>query len=147
MLMFTGACAGSTAGGLKLSRVMIMFKTIKKEFQRLIHPRSVRTIKFEGKALDNVTRHGVTAYFAIYMVCILVIFLVISLNGLSFETNVTTAVSCFNNIGPAYDGASVNYDCFNSFTKLVLSFAMLLGRLEIYPLLLAFSLKTWSKKH
>ena len=146
MLMFTGACAGSTAGGLKLSRVMILFKTIKKEFQRLIHPRSIRTIKFEGKALDTVTRHGVTAYFAIYMICILAVFLIISLNGLSFETNITSAVSCFNNIGPAYDAAYVNYDCFNYFTKFVLSFAMLAGRLEIYPILLAFSLRTWNKK-
>ena len=146
MLMFTGACAGSTAGGLKLSRVMILFKTIKKEFQRLIHPRSIRTLKFEGKALDTVTRHGVTAYFAIYMICILFIFLIVSFNGFSFETNVTAAVSCFNNIGPAFDAAYVNYDCFNSFTKTILSFAMLLGRLEIYPLLLSFSLRTWSKK-
>lgn len=146
MLMFTGACAGSTAGGLKLSRVIIIFKTIKKEFQRLIHPRSVRTIKFEGKALDAVTRHGVTAYFAIYMICILFIFIIISLNGLSFETNITATVSCFNNIGPAFDKAYVNYDCFNSFSKVVLSLAMLLGRLEIYPILLTFSLRTWSKK-
>ena len=146
MLMFTGACAGSTAGGLKLSRVMILFKTIKKEFQRLIHPRSVRTLKFEGKALDNVTRHGVTAYFAIYMICILFIFLIVSINGFSLETNLTASVSCFNNIGPAFDSAYVSYDCFNSFTKAVLSFAMLMGRLEIYPMLLAFSLRTWSKK-
>ena len=147
MLMFTGACAGSTAGGLKLSRVIIIFKTIKKEFQRLIHPRSIRTIKFEGKALDNVTRHGVTAYLAIYMICILFIFLLISLNGVSFETNVTATVSCFNNIGPAFDSAFANYNCFNAFSKVVLAFAMLLGRLEIYPLLLAMSFKTWSKKY
>ncbi len=147
MLMFTGACAGSTAGGLKLSRVIIIFKTIKKEFQRLIHPRSIRTIKFEGKALDNTTRHGVTAYLAIYMICILFIFLLVSLNGLSFETNLTAAVSCFNNIGPAFDSAFADYNCFNAFSKVVLAFAMLLGRLEIYPLLLASSFKTWSKKY
>lgn len=147
ILMFTGACAGSTAGGFKLSRIVIIFKTIKKEFQRLIHPRSVRTIKFEGKAVDNVTRHGVTAYLGIYMVCILAIFLLISIDNFSMETNFSAAVSCFNNIGPGFDaiGPLSSYSGFSIFSKLVLSFAMLMGRLEIYPLLLTFSLSSWRK--
>ena len=148
ILMFTGACAGSTAGGLKLSRVVILFKTIRKECQRLIHPRSVRTLKFEGKALDNVTRHGVTAYFAIYMICILSVFLLLSIDTLSFETNISAAVSCFNNIGPAFDAAGpmANYADYSSFSKLILCVAMLMGRLEIYPVLLALSIGTWTKK-
>lgn len=148
ILMMIGACAGSTAGGLKVSRVVITFKTIKKEFQRLIHPRSVRTLKFEGKALDNVTRHGVTTYLAVYIVCLMVVFLLISVDNMSVETNFSAAVSCFNNIGPAFDAAGPmsSYADYSSFSKFILSVAMLLGRLEIYPMLLAFSAGTWSKK-
>lgn len=146
ILMFTGACAGSTAGGFKLSRIVILIKTIKKEFQRIIHPRSVKTVRFEGKTLDDVTRHGVTAYLSIYAFSFFVIFLLVSVSNLSFETNMSAAFSCFNNIGPAFDSAAMDYNCFGDFTKTVLSFAMLLGRLEIYPILLAFSFNTWSKK-
>lgn len=147
ILMFTGACAGSTAGGFKLSRVIILFKTIKKECYRLIHPRSVKAISFEGKALDNTTRHGVTVYLAIYAICILAVFLLLSFDTLSFESNVTAAVSCFNNIGPGFDavGPMANFSSYSGFSKIVLSFAMLLGRLEIYPLLLTFSIGTWKR--
>ncbi|MEE0945868.1 MAG: TrkH family potassium uptake protein [Acutalibacteraceae bacterium] len=147
ILMFTGACAGSTAGGFKLSRVIIIFKTIKNECQRLVHPRSVRSVKFEGKALDHVTRHGVTAYLGIYMVCILAIFLLISVDNFSLEANFSAAVSCFNNIGPGFDavGPMSSFADYSNFSKIILSFAMLLGRLEIYPLLLIFSIGTWKK--
>jgi trk system potassium uptake protein TrkH len=145
--MFTGACAGSTAGGFKLSRVIILFKTIKKECHRLIHPRSVKAIRFEGKALDDTTRHGVTAYLAIYSVCILGIFLLLSFDKFSFESNFSAAVSCFNNIGPGFDaiGPTANFGGYSAFSKIILSVAMLLGRLEIYPLLLTFSIGTWKK--
>lgn len=147
ILMFTGACAGSTAGGFKLSRVIILFKTIKKECHRLIHPRSVKAIRFEGKALDDTTRHGVTAYLAIYSVCILGIFLLLSFDKFSFESNFSAAVSCFNNIGPGFDaiGPTANFGGYSAFSKIILSVAMLLGRLEIYPLLLTFSIGTWKK--
>lgn len=147
ILMLTGACAGSTAGGLKISRVVILFKTIRRECQRLIHPRSVKAIKFEGKALDHVTRHGVATYFAIYMICILTVFLLLSIDKMSFETNITATVSTFNNVGPffGYAGAAGSYADYSSFSKLVLSFALLMGRLEIYPMLLASSLGTWKK--
>ena len=148
IFMFTGACAGSTAGGFKLSRVIILFKTIKKECQRLIHPRSVRTIKFEGKAVDTVTRHGVSAYLAIYIICILAVFLLLSFDRHSFETNFSAAVSCFNNIGPGFDaiGPMSSFSNYSAFSKIVLSFAMLFGRLEIYPMLLTFSLGTWKRR-
>ena len=147
LLMLSGGCAGSTAGGLKVSRVVILFKTIKKECHRLIHPRSVKAISFEGKALDNNTRHGVTAYLAIYALCLLSIFFLLSFDSLSFESNMSAAISCFNNIGPAFDavGPMANFADYSGFSKLVLSFAMLLGRLEIYPLLLTFSLGTWKR--
>ncbi len=148
LLMMVGACAGSTAGGFKISRVIIIFKTIKKECHRLIHPRSVRSIKFEGKALDTVTRHGVAAYLAVYMLCFLGIFLLISIDNFSMETNLSATAACFNNIGPGFAavGPISSYADYSIFSKLVLSFAMLLGRLEIYPLLLLLSAKTWIKK-
>lgn len=148
ILMLIGSCAGSTAGGIKVSRVIILFKTIRKECQRLIHPRSIRSIKFEGKALDTVTRHGVSAYLAVYAMCFFAVFLIISIDNFSMETNISATAACFNNIGPGFDGVGPlsNYADYSFFSKIVLSFAMLLGRLEIYPLLLAFSLKTWSRK-
>lgn len=148
ILMLIGSCAGSTAGGIKVSRVIILFKTIRKECQRLIHPRSIRSIKFEGKALDTVTRHGVSAYLAVYAMCFFAVFLIISIDNFSMETNISATAACFNNIGPGFAGVGPlsNYADYSFFSKIVLSFAMLLGRLEIYPLLLAFSLKTWSRK-
>ena len=148
LLMFTGACAGSTAGGLKLSRVIIIFKVIARELKKLIHPRSVVKVGYEGKELDENTQRSVTAYFSIYMVCILIVFLIISLDGFDFETNFSVAVSCFNNIGPAFSvaGPMGSYAGFSGFSKLVLSFAMLLGRLEIFPLLIAAIPSTWRKR-
>ncbi len=148
IIMMIGACAGSTAGGFKVSRIIILAKTIKKECQRLIHPRSIRTIKFEGKALDTVTRHGVAAYLAVYVLVLLSVFLLISIDNMSMETNFSATVACFNNIGPGFDGVGPMscYADYSAFSKIVLSFAMLMGRLEIYPLLLAFSVGTWSRK-
>ncbi|MBR2042907.1 MAG: TrkH family potassium uptake protein [Clostridia bacterium] len=148
IIMMIGSCAGSTAGGFKISRFVIIGKTIKKECQRLIHPRSVRTIKFEGKALDTVTRHGVTAYLAVYAAVLLTVFFLISVDNMSIETNFSATVACFNNIGPGLDGVGPmsNYADYSEFSKTILSFAMLMGRLEIYPMLLAFSVGTWRKR-
>lgn len=148
LLMFMGGCAGSTAGGLKVSRVMLLFKLIKKDISRLLHPRSVTAVKLEGKPVDNNTLYGVSTYFAIYIVLILGTFLFISFEPLSFESNFSAAVSCINNIGPGFDqtGPMEGYAVYSNFSKFILSIAMLLGRLEIYPVLLAFYPKTWSKK-
>ena len=145
LLLFVGGCAGSTAGGFKISRVIILFKSVKKEVGKLLHPRSVRTVTLEGKALDDGTISGVTNYFVIYIICILLLFIGLSLNGLDFETNMTAAITCFNNVGPGLSlvGPFGGFDCFNYFSKILLSFAMLLGRLEIFPVLLFFSPATW----
>lgn len=145
ILMFIGGCAGSTAGGFKISRVMILFKSVKKELSKLLHPRSVSTVKLEGKTLDDGTISGATNYFAIYIICILLLFVGLSLNGLDFETNMTAAITCFNNIGPGLSkvGPFGGFDCFNYFSKILLSFAMLLGRLEVFPVLLFFTPATW----
>ena len=148
LLMFVGGCAGSTAGGLKVSRAMMLFKLIKKDIHRLLHPRSVKSVKMEGKVVDSNTLNGVSTYFAVYMVLILGTFLLISFEPLSFETNLSAAVSCVNNIGPGFDraGPMEGYAVYSNFSKAVLSIAMLLGRLEIYPILLALYPQTWTKK-
>ncbi len=146
ILMFIGGSAGSTAGGLKVFRVSIIFKRIKYELKRLIHPNTVEVMTFDGKRIDDQTVNGVTSYFALYLVGIILTTLLISIDGLSFETNISSAVSCFNNIGPAFGSAATDYCSYSGFSKVVLTIAMLLGRLEIYPLLLAFSPYTWLKK-
>lgn len=147
LLMFIGGCAGSTAGGLKVSRVVILFESIKREFRKLLHPRSVGTVKFEGKSLDSGTLSNVKNYFALYMICFFAVFLAISWEPMSLETHFSAAVSCFNNVGPGLGavGPALSYADYSPFSKLVLSFAMLLGRLEIFPLLLAVFPSVWLK--
>ena len=148
VLMFSGGCAGSTAGGLKLSRTIMMFKMIGRELKRMLHPRSVATVRFEGKSVEEQTLQGVTVYFAVYMLCILAAFLLICFEPFGLETNFSAAVSCFNNVGPGLAGVgpASGYSDYTAFSKLVLSVAMLLGRLEIFPLLIALSPSTWTKK-
>lgn len=148
LLMFTGACAGSTCGGLKLSRLLMLFKIGKKELRHMLHPRSVGAVKMEGKKVDDKMQNGVLVYFALYCIIIAVVFLVLSFESHSLETNFTAAVSCFNNIGPGLDavGPMGNYSIYSPVSTFVLSIAMLLGRLEIFPILLAFSPAAWSKK-
>ncbi len=148
LLMLSGSCAGSTAGGFKISRVIIMFKTIKAHLKHMLHSRSIETIRFEGKSIDKATSTGVLYYFAIYMICIFVVFFVVSFDVFDFETNMSATISCFNNIGPALGsaGPASNYAAFSDISKLTLSAAMLLGRLEIFPILLLFSPSVWSKQ-
>jgi len=148
LLMFVGACAGSTGGGLKISRLVILLKLITREIRRMVHPRAVTTVKYEGKPLDDHTQNSVATYFAVYMILILLIFLVLSLEPFDLETNFTAAVSCFNNIGPGLSvvGPMGSYAGYSPFAKLVLTAAMLLGRLEIFPLLIAVIPSTWRKR-
>jgi trk system potassium uptake protein TrkH len=147
ILMFIGGCAGSTGGGLKVARVVILLKSIKKELKRLLHPRSVKAVMSEGKKLDDETLNGVTSYFAVYTLCIMVVFLLLSFEPFNFETNFTASVACFNNIGPglADVGPAASFAQYSDFSKVVLSFAMLLGRLEVFPLLLGLNPLIWKK--
>ncbi len=148
LLMFSGACAGSTAGGLKISRTVMLFKAVGKEIRRMLHPRSVSKIHFEGKALDNDTISSVTIYFVVYMICLLCILLLISYEPFGFESNFSAVVACFNNVGPGFAavGPAANYAAYSGVSKVLLSIAMLLGRLEIFPLIIAFSPHVWIKK-
>ncbi len=147
ILMFIGGCAGSTAGGLKVSRVMLMFKTVKRDLRQLMHPRSVNTVRLEGKTVDNDTLSSVGGYIIIYMIIFFMILVILSFSQYDFLTNFTAAVACFNNVGPGLGavGPLGSFACYSNFSKLILSFAMLLGRLEIFPILLAFSPATWRK--
>ena len=148
ILMFSGGCAGSTAGGFKVARIVMLFKNIKKEVRKLVHKRSVNAIHFEGKSVDETTFNGVNTYLAIYMICILTVFLILSLEPFGFETNFTAAISCFNNVGPGLSmvGPMGSYADYSDFSTVVLSFAMLFGRLEIFPMIIMLSPRTWLKK-
>jgi len=148
LLMFIGGCAGSTAGGLKLSRVILLFKMIRRNLRQMIHPHSVGVVKFEGKKVDDHTLHSVNVYFVIYMVVFFAIFLFLSLEPFDFETTFTAATACFNNIGPGFGGVGpmASFASFSPLSKWLLSLAMLLGRLEILPILLAFTPSLWMKK-
>ncbi|MBQ4104775.1 MAG: TrkH family potassium uptake protein [Clostridia bacterium] len=148
LLMIIGACAGSTAGGLKVSRVVILTKAVFRELKKMLHPRSVRVVKMEGKSVDEQILSSVTTYFAIYMICTLCIFLLISFEPFSIETNLSATLACFNNIGPGLDavGPTASYAEYSGFSKILLSVAMLLGRLEIYPLILGLNPLAWKKR-
>lgn len=148
VLMFIGGCAGSTAGGLKVSRVMLLFKSIRRDVKRMLHPRSVAVVKLEGKAVDEPTIHGSTVYFAVYFAFFFIFLLLLSLEPFDFESTFTAVSACFNNIGPGLGafGPAASFAAYSPFGKLLLSAAMLLGRLEIFPLLIAFSPSTWTKK-
>ncbi len=148
VLMLMGACAGSTAGGLKVSRVIILIKSMRRELTRLIHPRSVKTLKLEGKRLDEQILSTTASYLMVYTACLVVVFLILSFDKFDIETNLSATIACFNNIGPGLGavGPVGNYFEYSAVSKIVLTAAMLLGRLEIFPLLLCFSPATWSKK-
>ena len=145
ILMFVGGCAGSTAGGFKVARVVMLFKNIRREIRKLIHKRSVNTVHFEGKPIDEATFSGVNTYLAIYIICILAVFLLVSIDSLGFEANFTATVSCVNNIGPFFGGMST-FAAYSGFSKIIFSFAMLFGRLEIFPMIIMLSPRTWVKK-
>ena len=155
LLMFCGACAGSTAGGLKVSRLMLLFKMIRREIRHMLHPRSISTVNFEGKPVENKTLISVCVYFALYAGILALVFLVLSFDpkvsaNYDIETNLSAAVSCFNNIGPGlgagFRESGGTFADYSIVSKIVLSLAMLLGRLELYPLLIAMSPSTWRKQ-
>ena len=147
LLMFIGACAGSTAGGLKVSRVIMLFKSIKANLKHTLHSRSVDSVRFEGKTLDKATVSGVTGYLVIYIFCFAIILFIISLDGFGLETDFSAAAACFNNVGPGFGavGPAGSFADYSNLSKVTLSIAMLLGRLEIYPMLLLFSPQVWMK--
>ena len=148
LVMFVGGCAGSTAGGIKVSRIVIGFKTIRKELEHLVHPRSVKILKFEGKPIEHGVLRGVNVYFHTYITIFVISILLVALDGKDFTTTVTSVIATFNNIGPGLElvGPVGNFSHFSVFAKYVLMFDMLAGRLELFPLLLIFMPMTWRRQ-
>ena len=148
MLIFIGACAGSTAGGLKVSRVIIFFKAAKQDLNKMLHSHAITSIRFEGKALDEKTLRGVHNYFNIYMLLFSASVLLASLDGFDLITTFTAVATCFNNVGPGLEivGPMGSFADFSDPVKLLLSFDMLAGRLELYPILALFSPRLWRKR-
>ena len=147
LLMIVGACAGSTGGGLKVSRLVVLLKSIKSEIMQGIHPRSVKKLHMDGRALSVNVMHSIRMYLVIYAAIYVISLLLISVDNFSFETNASAVMAMFNNIGPGFDmvGPTGNFAAFSVFSKVVLMFDMLAGRLELLPMLVVFSIKTWKK--
>ena len=147
LLMFIGACAGSTGGGLKISRVAMLVKSALQELRHYLNPRSVMTVKFEHKTVDKDIIGGVHLYFIIYAILFVASIFLLSLDQFDLITNFTAVASCVNNVGPGLElvGPMGNYGLFSPLSKLVLSFDMLAGRLELIPMLILFSSKIWRR--
>ena len=147
VLMFVGACAGSTGGGIKIVRIVIGTKLARRGVQRAIHPQQVKCIHIDGEPLDEDTCSSVSAFLLVYALLFVLLLVLLALEGLDFITTFSAAASCFNNVGPGMElvGPMSNYTCFSSFGKVLLAFSMLFGRLELYPMLLLFIPAAWRK--
>ncbi len=148
LLMFCGGCAGSTGGGIKLSRLMILGKAQVAEIRQMIRPRSVVRVQMDGKRVERSTVKAAATFFAMYMALLLGFSLLVSLDGVDIATSFTAALSCLSNIGPGMTraiGPAGSFAFFSPWTKLLLTLAMLMGRLEIYPILVLVSPRTWKK--
>ncbi len=147
-LMVVGGCAGSTAGGLKCSRLLLLLKNLVRNIRQLVNPRKVQVIRNNGKPVSEKVLVNTNAYLAAYMLIIAVSFLLVSLDGFSIATNFSAVISCFNNIGPGLElvGPMSNFADYSILSKLVLIFDMITGRLEIFPILVLFSVGTWRNK-
>lgn len=148
ILMFIGACAGSTGGGMKVSRLVILFKTIRKELSLIIHPREIRKIRMDGHVVEHATLRSTNVFLVIYFVILLISTLLVSVDEFDFTTNFTAVASMLNNIGPGLNlvGPTQNFSIFSVFSKFVLMFDMLAGRLELFPLMILLMPSTWRKK-
>ncbi len=147
LLMFIGACAGSTGGGIKVSRLIIMLKTVVKELNSYIHPRSVKKIKMDGKTIEHDVVRSVNVYFITFMLVFSFSLLLVSLEGKDLITSFTAVIATINNVGPGLElvGPSAHFGHFNVFSKCVLMFDMLAGRLELFPLLILFHPGIWKE--
>lgn len=147
MLMFCGACAGSTGGGIKTSRVIILFKNVACEIRQMIHPRTVTRVQLDGKRVDTDGLKAVSTFFTSFMLLLITGSFLVSLDGYDMATNFSAVLSSLSNIGPGMSliGPTGNYNIFSYGSKLVLTVMMLIGRLEIFPILILFSPSTWKK--
>ena len=149
ILMFVGAMAGSTAGGIKTIRIVIVLKAIKREINKIVHPKRVNSVKIDGKTVDEETIHGVFLFISAYIVISFIALVIISFDDFDMVTTVTSVITTLSNMGPGLEliGPMGNFSIFSPLSKIVLSFCMLAGRLEIYPMLIMFSPSIWRKNH
>ena len=147
-LMFIGGCAGSTGGGLKVSRVLLLFKSAIADLARQASPRSVRRVQMDGRRVDGGTLKVLGTFFFLYLVILLVSTLIVSVDGYDFSTNFTAALSCLSNVGPGLGqiGPTGGFYIFSPMVKALMSLVMLIGRLEIFPILLLFTPAVWKRK-
>jgi len=147
LLMIVGASAGSTGGGLKCIRVLLLFKSLGRNIRRVTNANRVDVVRINGKPVNETVVDNTNAYLAAYVIIIVVSFLLLCLDGQTVGTNLTAVLACFNNIGPGLEavGPTCNYSFYSDLSKLVLIFDMLAGRLEIFPMLILFSKLTWKK--
>ena len=146
--MFIGACAGSTGGGLKVQRIVIMFRSVKRFVRRTLSPKCVYVLKGEDKSMDTQTVHGVQTYFILYIGLLFISLLLVSLDNADFTTSFSSVVTCINNIGPGLNkvGPMENFSFYSDFSKVVLTVDMLLGRLECLPMIILLSPSVWRRK-
>lgn len=149
IIMFIGAMAGSTGGGIKTIRIVVMFKAIRREINKIIHPKRVQSVKMDGKVVDEETISGVFLFIAAYIVISLIAMFLVALDGYDIVTTATSVIATMSNIGPGLElvGPVGNFSMFSPLSKIILSFCMLAGRLEIYPMLILFSTSIWKKKY
>ncbi len=147
ILMFIGACAGSTGGGIKVSRIVLLFKSIGKELSMMIHPRMVKKIKMNGRSVPHEVMRSTNVFMAVYIVILFVSVLLIGVDEYDFTTNFTAVAATLNNIGPGLElvGPTQNFNLFSPFSKIVLMFNMLAGRLELFPMLILLVPSCWKK--
>ena len=147
-LMIVGACAGSTGGGIKIARVLLLFKSLRRNIRLITRPNTVQVVRSNGNPVEEKVLENTNAYLAAYMIILVLSIIVISLDGLSMTTNITAVLACFNNIGPGLEivGPTGNFSSFSTLSKLILSVDMLAGRLEIFPILVLLSRRTWNRK-
>ena len=147
ILMLTGACAGSTCGGMKCARVLLLFKGLRRNIRQMVRPNRVEVVRVNGRAVDEKVMSGVNGYLSAYVLILFLSFVLICFDGNSIGTNFSAVLACFNNIGPGFEavGPAMNFENFSVLSKLVLIFDMLAGRLEIFPMLLFFAPGSWKK--
>ena len=147
ILMFIGACAGSTGGGMKCSRILVILRTIKAQVRSIIHPRAVSVVKLDGAPLSDSTVRTIYAYSATYIIITFASALVVGLDNFSFGTTLTAVITCISNVGPGLEavGPMGNFAAFSPLSKIILSFDMIIGRLEIFPILVLFSRSAWKR--
>ena len=148
ILMMIGACAGSTGGGFKCGRLLLLIKSVRRGIRKTLNPNKVEVVRNNGNAVSEKVVDGVNVYLAAYFLIIYVSFLLISIDGSTITTNLSAVIACFNNIGPGLDlvGPASNYGMFSDWSKIVLIVDMLAGRLEIFPIMILFSKDVWNIK-